>query len=158
MARTEWDSSGTAKREYNALRDPNMRFYFENRSVQSHLFKTGQIDRAGRVIDLERNNNKSKLHIIEQELKSAEKLEFWRAEPARSSGKKEEDEMRYRVQQKRHDALDRIRRQERLGKMKEDRRIRTEIVAAARGAVLPVIRSGHQSSGTSFVTELPSRF
>ena len=35
--RLEWDSSPAPRRvsEYNALRDPNMRHYFENRSVQS---------------------------------------------------------------------------------------------------------------------------
>lgn len=47
---------------------------------------SGQIDRCGRVIDLERN--KSKLHIIEQEFKAAERLEYWR--------KKEEEDMRVR--------------------------------------------------------------
>ena len=63
-----WDSSPAGrKEEYNALRDPNMRHYFENRAVQTHLYATGQIDKAGRVIDLERN--KSKFHIIEQEFK-----------------------------------------------------------------------------------------
>lgn len=86
--RPEWDNCSrlSVKRpeEYNALRDPNMRHYFQNRAVQSHLYKTGQIDKSGRVIDFERN--KSKLHIIEQEFKAAEKVEFWR--------KREEEEMR----------------------------------------------------------------
>ena len=57
---------------YNALYDPNMRHYFENTTIQSHLYKTGQIDKSGRVIDLERN--KSKLNIIEREFKEAEKV------------------------------------------------------------------------------------
>jgi len=56
---------------------------------------------------------------------AAEKMEFWR--------QKEEAEMRHRVQQKRHDALARARRQEKLLKMKEDRRVRQESVRAARG-------------------------
>ena len=43
-----------------------------------------QIDKDGRVIDLERN--KGKLKIIEQEFKSAERIEHWR--------QKEEEEMR----------------------------------------------------------------
>jgi hypothetical protein len=43
-----------------------------------------KIDRNGRVIDLEKN--KGKLHIIEQEFKAAERIEFWR--------QKEEEEMR----------------------------------------------------------------
>ena len=147
--RMEWDNSfSTSKTEYNALRDPNMRHYFENRSVQTHLYKTGQIDKAGRVIDLERN--KSKFHIIEQEFKAAERLEYWR--------KKEEAEMRHRVQQKRHEALSRSRRAEKLLKMKEDRRIRQEIVRAARGMTLPVLGSGTKQHGSmsSFITEAPS--
>ena len=143
--RPEWDTtSGTHKQEYNALRDPNMRHYFENRSVQTHLYKTGQIDKAGRVIDLERN--KSKFHIIEQEFKAAERLEYWR--------KKEESEMRHRVQQKRHEALARSRRAEKLLKMKEDRRIRQEIVRSARGMTLPVLSSNsHHRSMNSFMTD-----
>lgn len=146
MSRPGWDSSAPNRThsEYNALRDPNMRHYFENRSVQTHLYKTGQIDKAGRVIDLERN--KSKFHIIEQEFKAAERLEFWR--------KKEESEMRHRVQQKRHEALSRSRRSERLLKMKEDRRIRQEIVRAARGMTLPVLSSNsNHRSMQSFITE-----
>ena len=106
-----WDlstcKSSTAKLpEYNALFDPNMRHFFENRVVQRHLHNTGQvspnfsarphtsffsqgkisrqIDKDGRVIDLERN--KGKLKIIEQEFKSAERIEHWR--------QKEEEEMR----------------------------------------------------------------
>jgi len=95
-----FDTRPSSRQEYNALRDPNMRHYFQNRSVQTHLYHTGkdegaldpppvnagQIDRAGRVIELEKN--KSKLHIIEQEFKAAERNEFWR--------KKEEDDMRVR--------------------------------------------------------------
>ena len=72
------------------------------------MYKTGQIDKSGRVIDLERN--KSKLNIIEREFKEAENSEYWR--------QKEEEEMRYRVQRKRHAALDRARAQEKLMKMK----------------------------------------
>ena len=126
-----------------------MRHYFENRAVQAHLYSTGQIDKSGRVIDLERN--KSKFHIIEQEFKAAEKLEYWR--------KKEEDEMRHRVQRKRHDALARARRQEKLLKMKEDRKIRQEIVRAARGMTvgeMPTTSSQHASQHASFLTEGPS--
>ena len=38
----------------------------------------------------------------------------------------------HRVQQKRHEALERARQEERLLKMKEDRNIRRQIVAATR--------------------------
>ena len=123
-----------------------------------------KIDRNGRVIDLEKN--KGKLHIIEQEFKAAERIEFWR--------QKEEEEMRvsnletsppprslspfydwpacalrrlarltqltasnnlsflpqYRVQQKRHAHLSG--REARQPKMKEDRLIRRDNVAATR--------------------------
>eukprot|EP00613_Pedinella_sp_CCMP2098_P004373 CAMPEP_0171621736 /NCGR_PEP_ID=MMETSP0990-20121206/16794_1 /TAXON_ID=483369 /ORGANISM="non described non described, Strain CCMP2098" /LENGTH=129 /DNA_ID=CAMNT_0012187337 /DNA_START=180 /DNA_END=569 /DNA_ORIENTATION=- len=99
-----------------------MRHFFENKTTQQHLLTTGQIDRNGRVIDLEKN--KSKLHIIEQEFKSAERIEYWR--------QKEEEDMRYRVQQKRHAALERARSQEKLSKLKEDRSIRREIISATR--------------------------
>lgn len=70
--------------EYSALHDPNMRHYFENPKVQRLLYETGQIDKHGRVIDL--NRNKAKLNILEREFKKAEE-----AEEARI---KEEEEMR----------------------------------------------------------------
>ena len=71
--RPVWDASPAPPlSSYDALRDPNMRHYFENRSVQAHLYKTGQIDAAGRVIDM--SKNASKFAIIEQEFKAAEKL------------------------------------------------------------------------------------
>jgi hypothetical protein len=60
-------------KEYNALYDPNMRHFFENKHNQALLYKTGQIDSHGRVIDYEKN--KSKLHILEREFKEAEKVE-----------------------------------------------------------------------------------
>ena len=110
--------------------DPNMRHFFENGVVQNHLYRTGQIDNAGRVIDLDRN--KSKLHIIEKEFDKAEKKELRR--------QRDEEEMRRRVQLKRHQALERARREERLIRMKEDRKIRREIVLAigeATGLVIP---------------------
>ena len=70
--------------EYNAIFDPNMRHYFENKKIQKHLYLTGQIDRHGRVIDLQKN--KSKVIILEREFKEAEKVEERRM--------KEEMEMR----------------------------------------------------------------
>jgi hypothetical protein len=71
-------------REYNALSDPNMRHFFESKNNQFFLYRTGQIDSNGRVIDLDRN--KSKLFILEREFKEAEKIEERR--------QKEEMEMR----------------------------------------------------------------
>lgn len=87
---------------------------------------TLQIDREGRIIDLEKN--KAKLSIIEQEFKNAEAEEMARL--------REEDEMRKRVQKKRHEALDKARVAERMVKMKEDRQIRREIVRVTRGDMM----------------------
>jgi len=101
-----------------------MRHFFENSTVQSHLYRTGQIDRAGRVIDLDRN--KSKLHIIEKEFEHAEKAEELR--------QKDEAEMRRRVQLKRTQALGKARKEEKLIRMKEDRKMRQDIVLATREA------------------------
>jgi hypothetical protein len=71
-------------REYNALHDANMRHYFENPNVQRLLYESGQIDRHGRVINMEKN--KSKLKILEREFRDAERMEERRL--------KEEMEMR----------------------------------------------------------------
>jgi hypothetical protein len=59
--------------EYNALHDPNMQHYFENRKVQSLLYQTGQIDKHGRIIDLKKNMGK--IRILEREFKQAELIE-----------------------------------------------------------------------------------
>jgi hypothetical protein len=120
-----WDLSSTSEKlpDYNPLFDENLRHYFENRRVQKHLFKSGLIDREGRVIDLQKAQ--SKLHIIEREFAKAEAEEELR--------QKEELEMRKRVQKKRHEALEKARRVEAMVKLKEDRRIRREIVRLGRG-------------------------
>ena len=62
--------------KYNALYDRNLRHHFENRTRQNQLHRMGLIDNEGRVINLEKN--RSKLFIIEQEFKQAEKAEYWR--------------------------------------------------------------------------------
>ena len=110
---------------YNGLYDRNLRHHFESRAVQGNLFRLGMIDREGRVLDIEKQ--KSKLFIIEQEFKAAEKAEKMRM--------REEADMRARVQAKRHETLERGRRAERLMKIKDDRRIRSEILRAAKGEV-----------------------
>lgn len=68
-------------KEYNALYDPNMRHFFEGKNNQNLLYKTGQIDSHGRVIDYEKN--KSKLHILEREFREAEKVEEKRQQEER---------------------------------------------------------------------------
>lgn len=122
---------------YNALFDTNLRHFFENRRVQKHLYGTGLIDREGRIIDLEKN--KAKLSIIEQEFRSAEREEELRS--------REEEEMRRRVQLKRHEALDKARLAERMMKMKEDRRIRREIVRVTRGEMMGGSAASVSSAG-----------
>mmetsp|Transcript_1369 Transcript_1369/g.2218 ORF Transcript_1369/g.2218 Transcript_1369/m.2218 type:complete len:240 (-) Transcript_1369:24-743(-) len=126
-------TSKSALTEYNALHDAHMRHYFENPVVQKHLYRTGQIDRSGRVIDLDKN--KAKLHIIEQEFSAAQKLEETRL--------REEEEMRMRVQQKRFAVLEKARADDSLRKMKEDKALRKEIM-----------RAYHESRG---VTHTPTR-
>lgn len=109
--------------DYNALVDRNLRHHFENRTLQTHLSDVGLIDQRGRLVDLEKH--KAKLSIIEQEFKLAEQSERRRS--------KEEDEIRRRVQLKRHDALQDARQKEKLLQRKEEQKIVREIVQAAKG-------------------------
>ena len=76
---------------------------------------------------LDIDKSKSKIFIIEQEFAAAEKAEAMRM--------RDEAEMRRRVQRKRHETLERGRRAERLMKIKDDRRVRSEILRAAKGEV-----------------------
>lgn len=107
--------------EYNALLDSSLKHHFENRQIQKQLQSIGMIDSRGRVVDLDRN--RAKLAIIEQEFKLAEKAEFMR--------KREEEEMRRRVRKKRLEELEKARHRERLRKMKEDSKIRREMLSLA---------------------------
>jgi len=115
--------------EYNALYDPNMRHYFENRHVQQLLYNTGQIDRHGRVIDLRKNAGK--LAVLDREFREAEKVEERRY--------KEEMEMRYRVQKKRFDELERTRKEEVLMKLKQDHELSKEILDVMKGGGKKVV-------------------
>lgn len=109
--------------EYNALLDRNLRHHFESKTLQSHLNNLGLVDQRGRIVDLDKQ--KTKLSIIEQEFRLAEKQEKRR--------EREEEEIRRRVQLKRHDALQDARQRERLQLLKEEKRIAREIIQAARG-------------------------
>lgn len=111
--------------EYSALHDPNMRHYFENPKVQRLLYETGQIDKHGRVIDL--NRNKAKLNILEREFKKAEEAEAARV--------KEEEEMRYRVQRTRFNELERTRKRDLLLKMKADINLSKEMLSTMKSAI-----------------------
>lgn len=124
--------------EYQALFDRNLRSHFENKRRQRELYQVGVIDKEGRVIDLEKY--KSKLFIIDQEFKSAEAAEARRA--------REEVTTRDLLRKKRRQKLDELRRQDGLQKMKEDRKIRQEILAATRGdSVSPRRKSPARRSG-----------
>eukprot|EP00741_Cyanophora_paradoxa_P005613 tig00000912_g5441.t1 len=140
VARPPWDLSAHNFRlpEYNSLQDQNLRSYFGNRRVQQILHKHGLIDRDGRVLDVEKA--KSKIFIIEQEFKNAEKAEQLRI--------KEEEELRRRIQIKRHEALEDTRRAERLARMKEEARQRREIIQS-----MSMFRYGLEHS--KFRTEAP---
>lgn len=109
-------------KEYNALYDPNMRHFFESKHNQYLLYTTGQIDSHGRVIDAVKN--KSKLHILEREFAEAEKVEEKRQQ--------EEMEMRYRVQRKRFNELEKAKKSEILEKLKAERDLSKEIVSTLR--------------------------
>eukprot|EP00164_Ancoracysta_twista_P005618 GFYU01007703.1.p1 GENE.GFYU01007703.1~~GFYU01007703.1.p1 ORF type:complete len:247 (-),score=33.35 GFYU01007703.1:208-948(-) len=120
VGRPDFNLSTTAWKlhEYSSLTDGHLRHFFETPEHKKHLYKSGLIDKQGRVIDAEKN--KSKLYIIEQEFKSAERAELQR--------KKDEEEMRRRIQLKRHEAIEQARNAERMAKLKEDRRRRQEYI------------------------------
>ena len=126
--------------EYNSLYDPNMRHFFENKKVQGHLYSTGQIDRHGRVIDLDKN--KSKLHVLEREFERAELIEERRQQ--------DELEMRYRVQRKRFNELEKVRKEEILQKLKHDRDLSKEIILTMRsGSSVAASTKSRKSGGSS---------
>ena len=134
--------------KYNGLYDRNLRHHFENRRIQSHLANLGMIDSEGRVVNLEKA--KGKVSIILQEFKNAERAETIRL--------REEAEMRRRVQKKRHETLERGRRAERLLKIKDDRKIRMEILEAARGVVdVPNVETTAQREFRKFQKSKMSR-
>jgi len=187
---------------YDALRDNNLRQYFESKTVQKFLQSSGWIDKEGRIVDLDKfrcvhappllaasacrlclpplpaqaaqlhpgadagggwprrasarphqpcppagccrlsapshpaaaARDRSKLNIIEQEFKYAEKTEFWRL--------KEEEEMRRTIQIKRERALLDAKRIERARRIKEENRITKGIISAVKNQ--PSADGAHQ--------------
>ena len=126
--------------EYNALHDPNMRHYFENRGVQNLLFSSGQIDKHGRVINLDRQ--KAKLNILEREFRAAQKIEERRQQ--------EEMDMRYRVQKKRFEELERSRKEEAILRIKQQKEIGKEIVGIIGGRGSAGSLGSRESFGSLF--------
>ena len=126
-------------KEYNALYDPNMRHYFENKKVQNLLYETGQIDKYGRVIDLEKV--RSRINILEREFKEAESVE--------ERLQREELQMRYRIQRKRFNELEKTRNADILQKLKLERDLSREILTtmrAATGSTTPSSRVGNKDT------------
>ena len=145
-AREEGFSMGhvtkTKLNEYNALFDPNMRHYFENKHVQRLLYNTGQIDRHGRVID--QVKAKGKLAILDREFREAEKIEERRY--------KEEMEMRYRVQRKRFEELEKTRKADILLRLKEDHELSKEILLTMKGQAAKASPQKKFSNDSFFMT------
>ncbi len=88
-----------------------MKHFFENSQIQKHLWRTGQIDKTGRVIDLEKN--KSKIQTIEKE--------FYRAEIAEMRMLKDEADVRNSVRMNKLNCIEKSRRSERILRFKDDR-------------------------------------
>mmetsp|Transcript_58 Transcript_58/g.309 ORF Transcript_58/g.309 Transcript_58/m.309 type:complete len:193 (-) Transcript_58:1607-2185(-) len=86
-----------------------------------------QINRAGQLIDLERN--KRKIIILQKE--------FQKAEAAQLRKRKEEDDIREKVRKERFTLIEEIKRDELRRRIRDDRSIRREIV-----------RIGLQAQGT----------
>lgn len=59
--------------QYNSLHDKDLRHFWSNPHVKRHLRKLGFVDDQDRVIDLDLYRRK--LHVIEQELTHADRIE-----------------------------------------------------------------------------------
>lgn len=125
---------------YNALVDPNMCHFFENRNIQELLMKTGQIDYSGRVMEHERN--KFKLTILEKE--------FARAEEQQRRRLDEENMIRYRIQRKRIIELENSRKLALIGRVKREKEFSREILSTARfsAEMMSKTTSPHKTSST----------
>mmetsp|Transcript_23400 Transcript_23400/g.28617 ORF Transcript_23400/g.28617 Transcript_23400/m.28617 type:complete len:165 (+) Transcript_23400:111-605(+) len=110
--------------EYNALRDVNMKHYFENADRQEYLWRTGQIDRTGRVI-ADSTKNESKRRIIDSEFRRAEKME--------QNLRRDEEEIRYKVRLALKREIETKRTAERVRRMKVERTLRRDILSVERG-------------------------
>eukprot|EP01083_Nonionella_stella_P033252 91042_1 len=111
--------------EYDALQDLNMQQFFDNPHLQKHLWRTGQIDRAGIVIDTKKN--KSKLQIIENEFKRAEEME--------EKMQQEEEEVRRAVRKQKLNEIEKLRRAKRVLMIKEDRKVKQDLNSATKEAL-----------------------
>lgn len=125
---------------YNALIDKNMCHYFENRNVQQHLMRTGQIDRTGRVVEMDKN--KYKLNILYKE--------FQRVEEEEEKRQADEAEMRYRIQRRRLLELEQARKEILISKLKKEKEFTKTIIQTLRPHTsVPSTRSSNKRLGTT---------
>ena len=130
--------------EYNALRDVNMRNYFESATVQKHLLETGQVncklhmlslchencsdmmlakcsllqvDHFGRVVHSEKHRHR--LHIIEKEV--------GRAERSQQLEIKDEADTRHLVRQERFRDIDKKQRLENVERRKTEMKTQMDL-------------------------------
>jgi len=108
--------------QYNALRDVNMRNYFESQSVQKHLLESGQVDHFGRIVNLEKQ--RSRLRTIENEIERAERIQ--------QLVDKDEGDVRYLVRKERFRVIDQNRRLENVERQKSERMMQMELTRVER--------------------------
>ena len=125
---------------YNALIDKNMCHYFENKYIQQHLMRTGQIDRTGRVVEMDKN--KYKLNILYKE--------FQRVEEEEKKRQADEAEMRYRIQRRRLLELEEARKEILISKLKREKEFTRTIIQTLRPHTsAPSTRSSNKRTGNT---------
>lgn len=124
---------------YNALLDSNMKHYFENENVQTHLLQTGQIDSFGRIISLDKQ--RTRLRVIENEIARAEQFQ--------KKLQKEEDRVRQSIQHERTRDIERRRYLEIVARRREEKQLRLELDRTER----EILGRDHLYSRDSFVKE-----
>jgi len=124
---------------YNSLHDKDLRHFWSNPHVKRHLRKLGFVDDNDRVIDLDLYRRK--LHVIEQELQHADRIE-------RDRLKDKERKMRDRaILGKRMESEEkRLQEQRRL---KEMRKQRGQHAIADQNAIVQASTSGSGSAWRS---------
>lgn len=108
--------------EYDALRDVNMRKYFESESIQKLLVESGQLDHFGRIVCLEKH--RSRLHIIENEIERADRIQ--------RVLEKDEEDARYLIRKERIRLIDQKRRLENLERRKSEMKMHMELTRVER--------------------------
>jgi hypothetical protein len=60
--------------EYDPLFDTSLAHYFGSKNVRRHMYRSGLVDREGRILDVDKH--RQKLQIIDQEFRLAEREEL----------------------------------------------------------------------------------